>query len=114
MAAIEFRVLPESAWKELEAPKENPATGVVVIVGPLEAWNDYRARGLSEVLAQLDAAGDLREGIEELYAAAREAGYGGGLTKKGVRIVNNHVQDYVPDAIELARTYRAPKKPGRG
>lgn len=70
--------------------------------------------GLLEVLAQLKAPADLQSGIEELYAAARGAEYGGGLTKKGARIVNNHVQDYAPDAIELARTYRRPRRRGRG
>jgi hypothetical protein len=84
--------------------------------------------GLLEVLAQIVAraelqAGirdlpfeikDLRAGIEELYAAARGAEYGGGLTKKGARTVNNHVQDYAEAALELARTYRRPRKRGRG
>lgn len=69
--------------------------------------------GLIEVLAKLNAPAELRSGIEELYAAARGAEYGDGLTKKGARTVNNHVQDYAPDAIELARTYRRPRKRGR-
>ena len=98
-------VLAEKAG--IEVPNED---GLIDVLAQL----DERAELKAEIKDLLLDIKDLRTGIEELYAAASGAEYGGGLTKKGARTVNNHVQDYADAALELARTYRRPRKRGRG
>src|SRR5690349_1369182 len=78
-------VLAEKAG--IEVPAED---GLIEVLVQLGAGAELQA-GIKDLQIEIE---DLRAGIEELYAAARGAEYGGGLTKKGARTVNNHVQDY--------------------
>lgn len=59
---------------------------------------------LVDVLGQHEDGAMLGDGIKEMYDSARRGSYGSGLTTMAAKVINNHVQDYVPKVIELVRS----------